>query len=89
MSSIQNFFAAKRIIKTLEKNPNDVRTILELVSRLRMLPDPNHEMNRKLLNRVLVLDPANQKARLMLLEMDRAGMGAGQAQPLPQVVSEP
>ena len=79
MNSIQKLLAAKRIQRAIDKNPDDVHAILELVALRSTFAEPDDGTNQKLLNRVLALDPANQKARLMLLEMDRLEMGAGQA----------
>lgn len=85
MNSIQKLLTLRRLQSTLKKNPNDTNALVEFVVLTNTLPDPDHRTNRKILNRVLSLEPTNQKARLLLLEMDRIEMGAGQSGPVPAI----
>lgn len=91
MNSIQKLLTLRQLQSTLKKNPNDTNALVEFVILTNTLPDPDYPTNRKILNRVLSLEPTNQKARLLLLEMDRLEMGAGQAQPIAPVpaISDP
>lgn len=61
--------------QALENNPNNIDALLVLAS----LADENTQ-KRKVLNRVLSLDPANKEARQMSLEMDRAEIQASRSQ---------
>src|ERR1043165_10012372 len=63
---------AKRLQQALRKNPNDIASLLKLAVKLK-----DQELKRKILNRVLRLDPVNQAARDMLLKMDRAELSGG------------
>ena len=75
MNSIDKLNTAQQVQRTLKDNPNDVNALLELATLLGTFKDPNLELKRKLLNRILSLDPVNKAAREMLVEMDRAEMG--------------
>ncbi len=74
----------KRLRQALKRNPNDIDSQLKLVAKVK---DP--ELKRKVLNRVLTLEPINQTARDMLLELDRAEMGGGYFPSIPSAVSMP
>ena len=65
----------KRIQQALRKNPNDVEALLQLAAMLGTHKDPHLGQKRQVLHRILSLEPANRKAREMLLEMDRATIG--------------
>lgn len=77
MNSNESLIAARRINRALEKNPNDTNAILELVALGNTFPDTDRDRLRLLLNRVLSLEPANEKARQMLLELDRGELQTG------------
>jgi hypothetical protein len=72
----------KHIQQALNKNPKDLDALLKLASKVKKL-----DLKRKVLNRILTLDPVNKPAREMLLEMDRAEMNGGYAQPIPTSIS--
>jgi len=72
---IDNLNDAKRVQQALRKNPNDIESLLWLAAMLGALTKPELDQKRKVLQRVLSLEPANHKARQMLLEMDRAAIG--------------
>jgi hypothetical protein len=67
--------AAKHIQRTLKKDPNDIPSLLQLAALLDSRKKPELDQKRKLLHRVLSLEPANAQARRMLFEMDRATIG--------------
>jgi hypothetical protein len=69
VNPIDELKEAKRLQQALRKNPNDITSLLKIAAKLK-----NQELKRKMLNRVLTLDPVNRAARDMLLEMDRAEM---------------
>ena len=87
VSSIDKLNATKRLQQTLGENPNDIHALLELAALLGTFKDPDLDKKRKVLNRVLTLDPVNKTAREMLLEMDRAGMGGDPSQAAPSSIS--
>jgi hypothetical protein len=82
MNAIQKLLTLRQLQRTLKRNPKDTNALVDFVVLTNTFPDPDRTTNRKILNRVLSLDPANQRARLLLLEMDRLEMGAGQSEPL-------
>jgi hypothetical protein len=67
--------AADLIRKALEAKPNDIDALLALVT----ITDEDAQ-KRRVLNRVLSLDPTNKAAREMLLEMDRAEIQSRRSQ---------
>lgn len=67
--------AVKRIQRALTKNPNDVRSLLQLAVILDPRKKPDLDQKRKLLHRVLHLEPTNRDARQMLFELDRDAIG--------------
>jgi CHASE2 domain-containing sensor protein len=79
MNSIQKLLRLRQLQSTLKKNPNDTNALVEFFILTNTLPALDQTMNRKVLNRVLSLEPTNQKARLLLLGMDRLDVGAGQS----------
>ena len=72
---IDKFNAAKRVQQRLRKDPNDIEALLQLAAVLGALKTPDVKEKRKVLQRVLSLEPANRQARQMLFEMDRAAIG--------------
>lgn len=70
MNAINELKEAKRLQRTLKANPTDIDSLLKLAATLKDL-----ELKRKVLDRILSLEPTNKTAREMLLEMDRAEMG--------------
>ena len=81
VNPIDELREAKRLQQALKKNPNDIASLLKIASMLK-----NQELKRRTLNRILTLDPVNQAARDMLLEMDRAGMGGVQVRRMTPIV---
>jgi len=71
MDPIDKLNEARRLQQALRENPNDVDSLVRLAV-LAKEPDTK----RKLLDHILRLEPVNQQAREMLLEMDRAEMSA-------------
>lgn len=69
----------KHIQRALQKDPNDIRSLLQLAATLDSLIPSDRDHKRKLLRRILSLDPANHEARQMLLELDRAAIGGNPA----------
>ena len=65
--------------RKLRKDPNDIEALLQLADMLGRLREPDLEQKRKVLHRVISLEPASQKARQMLFEMDRAAIGGDPA----------
>ena len=72
---IDKFNTAKRVQQRLRKDPNDIEALLQLAAVLGTLKTPDVKEKRKVLQRVLTLEPANPKALQMLFEMDRAAIG--------------
>jgi hypothetical protein len=81
VSPIDKLNVVKRLQRTLRDNPNDVNALLELAALQGTFQDPNLELQRKLLNKILTLDPVNSTAREMLLQMDRAAITGEALQP--------
>lgn len=75
VTPIEKFNTAKRMQQRLRKDPNDIEALLQLAALLGTLKKPDLEQKRKILQRVLSLEPANSQARQMLFEMDRAAIG--------------
>jgi hypothetical protein len=69
----------KHIQRALQKDPNDIRSLLQLAATLGSLKPSDRDHKRTLLRRILSLDPANHEARQMLLELDRAAIGGNPA----------
>ena len=59
----------------LRKNPNDMETLLHLAAMAGTLKEPDLHQKRRLLHRILSLEPGNPRAQKMLFEMDRAEIG--------------
>jgi hypothetical protein len=74
-----NFAEVRRLEQAIKNNPNDVDSQIKIAAML-----TNLDLKRKLLNRTLSLDPTNQAAREMLLEMDRTELQGGHSQPAVQ-----
>ena len=72
---IDKFNTAKRVQQRLRKDPNDIEALLQLAAVLGTLKTTDVKEKRKVLQRVLTLEPANPKALQMLFEMDRAAIG--------------
>jgi hypothetical protein len=64
--------ARKHIQQALWKDPNDVDSLLELAA---LHDGSDLDQKRKILHRILYLEPAHRTARQMLLEMDRREIG--------------
>ena len=79
---IDQLNALRRIQQALDVNRNDIAALLELAAL-----QEKEELKRKLLNKILTLDPVNKQAREMLLDLDRAHMNAGYSQLVPIVPS--
>jgi hypothetical protein len=62
----------KHIQQALWKDPNDVDSLLELAT---LHEGSDLDQKRKILHRILYLEPAHRTARQMLLEMDRREIG--------------
>jgi hypothetical protein len=71
--------AAKRIERALKKDPNNIRSLLQLAVTLDPFRPSDRDQKRKLLQQVLQLEPANQEARQMLFELDRMAIGGNPA----------
>ena len=69
----------KHIQRALQKNPNDIHALLQVAVTLDSLGPFDRDHKRKLLRRILSLDPANHEARQMLFELDRATIGGNPA----------
>jgi hypothetical protein len=69
----------KRIQRALQKNPNDIDALLQVVVTLDSLTPSDRDHKRKLLRRILSLDPSNELARQMLFELDRVTIGGNPA----------
>ena len=67
--------ATKRIQQALRKDPNDIGALLQLAAMLDPRKKPALDQKRRLLHRILHLEPKNREARRMLFEMDRAAIG--------------
>src|SRR5688572_15875070 len=83
MNAINELKEAKRLQRTLKANPNDIDSLLKLAATLKDL-----DLKRKVLNRILSLDPINKTARDMVLVMDRAEMGGDHSQTALAGISE-
>jgi hypothetical protein len=75
VNPIDNLNAARQVQQALRKDPNDIESLLRLAAMLGALRKPDLDQKRKVLHRVLSLEPANPQARQMLFEMDRAAIG--------------
>jgi hypothetical protein len=64
--------ARKHIKQALWKDPNDVDSLLELAA---LYDQTDLDQKRKILHRILYLEPAHRTARQMLLQMDRREIG--------------
>lgn len=73
--SIRHIQATRWVQQTLKKDPNNIQALLELASMLGTLNQADLPRKREVLNRILALEPANERARAMLFEMDRAAIG--------------
>ena len=67
--------AAKRIQQALRKDPYNTEALFQLACTLETHDGPDLPRKRQALHRILHLEPAHQKARQMLFEMDRAEIG--------------
>jgi hypothetical protein len=67
--------AARRVQQALRKNPYDIDALLQQAVILGTCEKPALDQKRKVLRRILSLEPGNRTARRMLLEMDRAEIG--------------
>lgn len=77
---------ALHIRQILDKDPENIDALFQLATMLETSQDSG--LQRKVLESILSLEPTHEKARAMLLEMDRAGMGGkssfvASAQPSP------
>jgi hypothetical protein len=61
--------------RVLRKNPYDIETLFKLATLLGELRQPELDQKRKLLHRILYLEPTHKPARQMLFEMDRVAIG--------------
>jgi hypothetical protein len=66
---------AKRIQRALKKDPNDIGALLQLAAMLGTGKTSDRDQKRRVLRHILFLEPGHQKARQMLLEMDRVAIG--------------
>lgn len=69
--------AVKRIQEALKINPKDTSAMFELAAMQKRT-----DLKRKLLNKILSIDPIHPQAREMLLELDRLEIHAGAFQPV-------
>jgi len=76
--------AIELIKQALSVDPNDIDMLLVLAT---LAEEPSRK--RQVLNRILSLEPTNQAARGMLLEMDRLEMRAVHSPPKPAPEPEP
>ena len=65
---------AMQIQRALRKDPNDIRSLLQLAAILGTTR-PDLDQKRRVLHQVLTLEPSNRPAREMLFDMDRAEIG--------------
>src|SRR6266487_2036291 len=79
VNEIAKYNEVKHLQQALQDNPNDIESQIKLVA---MVKDPDRK--RKLLGHILFLDPTNQAAREMLLEMEPGRINGSQPQPLMQ-----
>jgi hypothetical protein len=92
-NSFSQLILAKRVQQKLKTNPDDVDSLVILASLVKNDP----ALKRKLVDRVLTLEPTNKIARTMLLELDQAEMFSGAIQsvaaaqivPAPAVIAVP
>ena len=75
-NSFSQLILAKRVQQKLRTNPNDIDSLVLLAGLVK--EDP--ALKRKIVDRILTLDPMNKAARSMLLELDRAEMFSGAIQ---------
>jgi hypothetical protein len=75
VNPIDKFNTAKQVQHRLRKDPNDIEALLQLAVMPETLKEPDLNQKRKVLHRVLALEPANRQARQILFEMDRAAIG--------------
>ena len=66
--------ARKHIQQALWKDPNDVDSLLELAA---LSDQTDLDQKRKILHRILYLDPGHRTARQMLVDIDRRMIGGG------------
>ncbi len=76
VNPVDQLNAVRRIQQALETNPRNTDAMFELATM-----QEKSELKRKLLNKILSIDPVNKPAREMLLELDRAEMDASRLQP--------
>jgi hypothetical protein len=70
-NTLTQWVTVRRIQKALRKNPYNVELLLELADRLKADP----EETRRVLHRILTLEPGHRQARVALLDLDRAEIG--------------
>lgn len=75
-NSFSQLILAKRVQQKLKTNPNDVDSLVLLASLIK--EDP--ALKRKVVDRILILDPTNQAARTIRLDLDRSEMFNGPVQ---------
>jgi hypothetical protein len=75
IDSLKQRKTTKHIQRALWKDPYDIDSLLQLASMLGTLPEPDLDQKRKILHRILYLEPAHKTARQMLLDIDRAQIG--------------
>lgn len=74
-NSLHRLNTAQQLRQKLDRDPSNVAALLETAAMLGTFSETDLELKRKVLKRVLFLEPANPKARQMLFEMDRAEIG--------------
>jgi hypothetical protein len=79
-TSIAQLIEVKQVQQKLKTNPDDVASLVKLAS---MFEKEDQALKRKVIDRILILEPANKAAREMLLELDRAEMFSGTVQAVP------
>jgi hypothetical protein len=70
-NTLTQWITVKRIQKALRRDPYSVELLLELADRLKADP----EETRRVLHRILSLEPGNRQAGARLLDLDRAEIG--------------
>jgi hypothetical protein len=85
MNANEKLIAAERFISALKKNPEDIQALLQGAILVGQLKKPDLEAQRLFLTRILSLEPTHQKAREMLLALDRAELQSG----ISRVAAEP
>lgn len=79
-TSIAQLIEVKQVQQKLKTNPDDVASLVKLAS---MFEKEDQALKRKVVDRILILEPTNKAAREMLLELDRAEMFSGTVQSVP------